>query len=205
MKNKGFRTGIVSQLVGLSYDRIDYYDKHGIVSPDIQKANGPGSRRLYSNANLAELNVLRKLMDRGITLGKVRKALFAARNLFPKIKRPLQGLRFLSDGLTIYARRSDGDHIIDLLDVQQPVFEPLIAETSEPVDSSIREIDAADIDTVVLDGKVYLVELIEEADGKGVVARCPDLYGISVKGHDSAAALDKIRARIGEARNHLHP
>lgn len=204
MKSKGFRTGIVSQLVGLSYDRIDYYDRHGIVSPEIQKANGPGSRRLYSRANLAELNVLRKLMDHGITLGKVRKALAAARNLFPDVKRPLQELRFLSDGLTIFVRRSGDEHIVDLLDIHQPVFEPLVAETSEPVDSSIREIDAADIDTVILDGKVYLIELIEEADGKGVVARCPDLYGISVKGHDTADVLQKIRDRIAEATEHIH-
>lgn len=203
MKRKGFRTGIVRKLIGLSYKRIEYYDQHGIVHPDLQKARGRGSRRLYSRDNLAELNVLKKLMDRDITLYKIRKAIAEIKKRFPKMKRPLKDMEFLTNGQTIFIKNPQTGEVIDLLMPDQPVLFKRINQISDSVNSDIHNIDVASIETLSVDGKDYLIELVEEATGQGVVARCPDLYGVSVKAGNEAEALTKMEKRLAELKEHF--
>lgn len=203
MKRPGFRSGMVRDLLGLSYKRIEHYDRGALVQPDLQRAKGRGSRRLYSRDNLAELAVLKKLLDRGLSLEKIRRALRTARKRLPGIKRPLRDLRFITDGTSIYVYEKEQGGLVDLLNPRQPVLTAAVEGAAEALDATIGAIAAARIELLTLGGRHWLVEVVEEADGAEVIARCPDLYGISEKGRSAEEALSALSARMQDALRHL--
>ncbi len=203
MSVKGFRTGIVSRLVGLSYKQIEHYDHAGLVEPEMQKAAGRGSRRLYSRTDLIELLVIRRLLQRGLFLWDIRKALEEARRRYPKVKRPLSELTFRTDGLTIYIDDPGGQGPVDLLHPEQPVLASAVEEAAEQIDRAIREFENHSIEELRVKGKVYLIEMVNDSESHGVIARCPDLLGISTKGQDEKEALGRMRERIAETLDKL--
>jgi len=199
MDEKGFRTGLVSRLTGLTYKRIDYYDRHGLVRPEIRAAAGRGSRRLYSRANLIELKVLGELMKRGISLEKVRRTLAEARKLYPNADRPLLELTFRTDGRSVYVIDPSGAGPVDMLHPEQPVLGVAVEEITQQIDRAIRRFANHQIEEVRVRGASHLVEVVSDTSSHGYVVRCPELLGISVKGRTVEEALEKMKERIAEA------
>src|SRR5436309_919552 len=70
----GYRVSEVCKLVGISYQQLDYWARTGLVTPSVRKAGGSGTQRLYSFRDLVQLRVIKKLLDTGISLQKVRRA-----------------------------------------------------------------------------------------------------------------------------------
>lgn len=205
MSTKGFRTGLVTQLVGLSYKQIDHYDRDGIVQPEIQKASGRGSRRLYSRTNLIELMVLKRILDRGVSLAKIRRSLKEARKRYPSSKRPLYDLTFRTDGRSIYIDDTESGTPIDLLNPDQPVIPIAIENIAGRIDHAIEQYEDHRIESVQYKGRSYLVEIVNDTESTGCVARCPGLLGVSVKGANLDEALQRMRERIKEALAQLSP
>ena len=199
MSDKGFRTGLVSRLVGLSFNQIDYYDRHDLVKPEIREASGPGSRRLFSRKNLVELAVVRKLLDRGLTLQRIRKGLKEARQRFPEVERPLCDLLFRTDGSSIYVNDPGGQSAVDLLHPDQPVLAIAIESVARQIDHAILKYENHRIEQLTIRGKTYLLEIVNDTETHGVVVRCPDLLGISAKGATVEEALERMKERIIQA------
>jgi DNA-binding transcriptional MerR regulator len=73
---------------------------------------------MYSFQDLVQLRVIKKLLDAGVSLQRIRKAVdFLQENMN---KQP-QGITLMSDGSSIYACESE-DEIIDLVKRGQGVF-----------------------------------------------------------------------------------
>jgi DNA-binding transcriptional MerR regulator len=70
---KGYRTTEVSEMTGVSFRQLDYWDRTGSVHPSILSAVGIGFPRLYSDADVAKVRIIRRLLDLGITLERIRR------------------------------------------------------------------------------------------------------------------------------------
>lgn len=125
----GYRGPGVCAVVGISYRQLDHWTTTGLVTPSVREASGSGSQRLYSFEDIVELRVVKKLLDTGVSLQRIRRAIeyVRARGL------DLRSVTLMSDGATVYAL-DDTDQIVDLLRSGQGVF----AIAVEPVYSEIE-------------------------------------------------------------------
>ena len=72
---EGFSAPQACRLVGISYRQIDYWARTGLLRPSLAEAQGSGRRRRYSYRDLVQLKVIRRLLDAGIGLVKIRRVL----------------------------------------------------------------------------------------------------------------------------------
>ena len=134
MSEQGFRVPEVTKIVGISYRQLDYWARTDLVRPSIQDAEGSGSQRLYSFQDLATLRVIKKLLDTGVSLQQVRKAIAS----LAKMKTPAHGATLVSDGNRIYAVDSP-DAVIDLLAKGQGVFAIAIDRVWSDLEGSLAK------------------------------------------------------------------
>jgi DNA-binding transcriptional MerR regulator len=123
----GYRGPAVSEIVGITYRQLDYWARTGLATPSISKAKGSGSQRLYSFEDIVRLRVVKRLLDTGVTLERIRSAL----EELTRQGRALADVTLASDGRTVYAI-DDDRQLLDLLQRGQGVFaialEPLVEE-----------------------------------------------------------------------------
>jgi len=110
------------KIIGITYKQLDYYDRSNFIKPSANEAGGYGSRRMYSFSDLMKLKVIKKLLEAGISLQKLRKTkkyldeYDGAGSNDSFLKQTL-----ISDGSTVYACNSDSE-IVDTLRSGQGVF-----------------------------------------------------------------------------------
>ncbi len=117
MAEQGYRVPEVCRIVGITYRQLDYWARTGLVRPSIRDAQGSGTKRLYAFQDLVALRVIKKLLDTGLSLQRVRKAIEHLRDL----ERPTHGVTLFSDGTRIYEAESP-EAVVDLLARGQGVF-----------------------------------------------------------------------------------
>ena len=117
VSDEGFRVPDVCRIVGISYRQLDYWARTELVTPSIRDARGSGTQRLYSFQDLVSLKVIKKLLDTGVSLQRVRKAVEHLRSM----KRPTHRVTLMSDGRGVYEAHSP-EAVIDLLQKGQGVF-----------------------------------------------------------------------------------
>jgi DNA-binding transcriptional MerR regulator len=117
MSEQGFRVPDVCRIVGISYRQLDYWARTGLVTPSIRDARGSGTQRLYSFQDLVTLRVIKNLIDTGVSLQRVRKAV----DHLKQMGRPTAGATLFSDGNRVYEAHSP-EAMIDLLKNGQAVF-----------------------------------------------------------------------------------
>src|ERR671923_1680308 len=74
MSEQGYRVPDVCKIIGISYRQLDYWARTGLVRPSIKDAQGSGTQRQYSFQDLVVLKVIKSLLDTGVSLQRVRKA-----------------------------------------------------------------------------------------------------------------------------------
>lgn len=132
---EGYRVPEVCKIVGISYRQLDYWARTGLVTPSVREAGGSGTQRLYSFRDLVQLKVIKKLIDAGISLQRVRKAIqFLQENM----KTGPTGITLMSDGASIYACESE-DEIIDLVKKGQAVFAIALDNVWDDLSSSLGQ------------------------------------------------------------------
>lgn len=117
MGEQGYRVPEVCRIVGISYRQLDYWARTDLVTPSVRDAHGSGSQRLYSFQDLVTLRVIKKLLDTGVSLQRVRKAV----EHLQAMKRRPNGVTLMSDGRGVYEAHSP-EAVIDLLRKGQGVF-----------------------------------------------------------------------------------
>jgi DNA-binding transcriptional MerR regulator len=132
----GFRGPQACAIVGISYRQLDYWARTGLVRPELREAQGSGSQRLYSFKDLVHLRVIKNLLDAGVALPKIRKAI---RYIADELKTPLEHVTLMSDGSSIYAATSDSE-IVDLLRKGQGVFGIALGKVHDDLKGAIGRI-----------------------------------------------------------------
>lgn len=107
-----FTRSEISRLLGVTPGRLRTLDKAGVVSPTGRRRG----RRAYTFSDLIALRTAQTLLDQRVRLRDVTRAIGALKRSLPKVTRPLQELRIVSDGQRVVVRTHDG------------VFEPLTGQ-----------------------------------------------------------------------------
>ena len=87
----------VSRLFGIPESRLRYWDTTGFLPPTGQL----GIRRLYTFQDLIGIRAAKGLIERGVSLRRVRKSVEALRATLPNVVRPLSELRVVADGQNV--------------------------------------------------------------------------------------------------------
>jgi DNA-binding transcriptional MerR regulator len=135
----GYRGPNVCKIVGISYRQLDYWARTGLATPSVQPAMGSGSQRLYSFEDLVELKLIKKLLDAGVSLQRVREAIDYLRTLGSD----LSGVTLVSDGASIFACHSDHE-VVDVLRRGQGVFGIAIDPVIDGLRGSVSELRPPD-------------------------------------------------------------
>jgi DNA-binding transcriptional MerR regulator len=109
---RGFSTAEVARLTGLTARQLDHWDRQGFARPSVEKANGYGSSRRYSFADVVRLRVAARLRSSGVGLARIRRCAEALARLDPTAD--LGGARLMVVGSTVLWARSDRE-VVDLL------------------------------------------------------------------------------------------
>jgi DNA-binding transcriptional MerR regulator len=155
-QTEGYRAPQVCKLVGISYRQLDYWARTGLIQPSIQTARGSGSQRKYAFGDIVQLKVVKRLLDAGMSLNKIRAAMDILRQQLQS-NSPLTDVTLLSDGATIYAAHS-ADEVVDVFQRGQGVFGiavgPVQAELEGEILRLFPEPAHAERDTVASEARV---------------------------------------------------
>lgn len=132
---EGYRAPQVCKLVGISYRQLDYWARTGLIRPSIQTARGSGTQRLYSFTDVVQLKVVKRLLDAGMSLKRIRSAMDILRAQLDS-DAPLADVTLLSDGTTIYAAHSP-DEVVDVFRRGQGVFGIAVGPVQEELEGEI--------------------------------------------------------------------
>lgn len=139
--SRSFSTAQAARLTGLTPRQLDHWDRKGFAGPSLQKANGYGSARRYSFADVVRLRVAARLRAAGVGLARVRRCAEALERLGGDAG-DLGGARLLVVGSRVLWARSD-EEVVDLLREGQLVLVfsigDAVAETAGAVARLSRE------------------------------------------------------------------
>jgi len=134
----GYRAPQVCNLVGISYRQLDYWARTGLIKPSIQSAKGSGTQRLYSFTDVVQLKVVKRLLDAGMSLKRIRSAMDILREQLDS-DAPLADVTLLSDGTTIYAAHS-ADEVVDVFRRGQGVFGIAVGPVQQELEGEIHRL-----------------------------------------------------------------
>jgi DNA-binding transcriptional MerR regulator len=138
---QGYRGPTVCKLVGISYRQLDYWARTDLVTPSVRAADGSGSQRLYDFGDLVELRIIKRLLDAGVSLQRIREAIAHLRAETPGGS--LSDVTLISDGSRIYACHS-GEEVIDVLAKGQAVFGIAVGRVIEDTEGDVAQLPLAE-------------------------------------------------------------
>jgi tetratricopeptide (TPR) repeat protein len=101
-----FTRSEVAKLLDVPEAKLKSLDRSGVVSP----SGTLGKKRAYTFQDLIALRATRELLAHDVKLRDVAKAIGALRQSLPRVTRPLQELRIVSDGRRVVVKASDGTY-----------------------------------------------------------------------------------------------
>jgi DNA-binding transcriptional MerR regulator len=132
----GYRGVTACHAAGISYRQLDYWARTGLVVPGVRDATGSGTQRLYSFRDLVVLKVVKRLLDAGVSLQNIRKAIDTLRS---RGVADLAGITLISDGTTVYECRSP-EEVVDLLQGGQGVFGIAIGGAFKEIEGTLSHL-----------------------------------------------------------------
>jgi DNA-binding transcriptional MerR regulator len=110
-----FNTEQAACLSGCTVRQLRYWKETGLIQPASVEVDDGGARRdRYDFRNLVELRTIVGMLQRGISLQKVRKTLAYLREHSDRL-RPLAECKLVTDGSTIFEICENPESILDTL------------------------------------------------------------------------------------------
>jgi DNA-binding transcriptional MerR regulator len=122
-----------ARLAGCSETQLGYWRRIGLVRPGTGNANQWG----YSFRDLVALRVVSALLESGLALARVRRAV----RYLVESGEDVAGLRLVTDGETVWACRDDGQ-ILDALRHGQLALFLAVDRVAADVEADVRAFDA---------------------------------------------------------------
>jgi DNA-binding transcriptional MerR regulator len=97
-----FRSGEVTQILGLSRRQLHYWARTGLVRPSLVTRGG---HHRYSFQDLVALKAAKRLIDAGVSVQGIRKSIEALQNTLPNVRRPLAELVLVATGDVVLVLR----------------------------------------------------------------------------------------------------
>ncbi|MBA4209567.1 MAG: hypothetical protein C0454_08555 [Parvibaculum sp.] len=112
-----FTVAEAHQITGLQPKMIDYLCRQGLVVPSASKSKGRGRGRIreFTFADVLLLQILKKLLDQGISVSRLKTSIKKVRGQFANVPQtgPLIERYIFTDGRNAYFRAQD--KIIELI------------------------------------------------------------------------------------------
>ena len=191
-----YNTNTVIKITGLTMRQVDYWDRTHFIKPSLKEASGYGTARLYAFNDLVQLKVAKTLIDKGVSLQKIRKAITWLKKNFPEVAKPLAQMKFLTDGETIFVLAKEKNVILDVLSKGQLVMAIAIGEIIEELKGEVGKIAQERKYQVKVQGKSYNVILHPDLEDGGYWVECPALPGCASQGDTVEETLAMIRDAI---------
>jgi len=137
MVEQGFAAPEVCKIVGITYRQLDYWARTGLVEPSVRPAYGSDSQRRYSFRDVVVLKIVKRLLDTGVSLQRVRTAVEHLQDM----DRPVTGVTLMSDGRGVYEAHSP-EAVVDLLRSGQGVFAIAVDRVWDDVEKSLPKAKA---------------------------------------------------------------
>ena len=134
-EDAGFRGPVACSAAGITYRQLDYWARTGLVTPGIRSAGGSGTQRLYSFRDILMLRVVKNLLDAGISLQQIRRAIDHLRS---RGDENLTGITLMSDGVSVYECTSEHE-VLDLLRGGQGMFAITLDGVVRDLEGSLTE------------------------------------------------------------------
>ena len=148
---EGFSAPQACKLVGISYRQIDCWARSGLLRPSLAEARGSGRRRRYSYRDLVQLKVIRRLLDAGIALGKIRRVVAF---LGSQLGEDLASASLVVNGQESLLVHHEGE-LIDVLRGGQAVFSVVaLGALSAELDAAITDLRRSAPDRSALGDRV---------------------------------------------------
>jgi len=138
----GYRGPTACAAAGITYRQLDYWARTGLLAPSVRTATGSGTSRLYSFRDILVLKVVKRLLDTGVSLQNIRKAVDHLRTRGVK---DLANITLLSDGATVYECTS-AEEVVDLLAGGQGVFGIAVSGALRELTGELAELPAERLD-----------------------------------------------------------
>ena len=134
------------RITDVTYKQLDYWDRTGLLIPNVAVAEGTGTMRLYDFNDLVALRVIKRFRDHGISLQSIRKSLSFLRKSLPQVKQPLSELYLFSDGNSIYLVPEGDltDIFVDTLKGGQFVLGFALEGIAHELEWRVRDLPAVD-------------------------------------------------------------
>jgi DNA-binding transcriptional MerR regulator len=136
--DSGYRAPTVCRLVGITYRQLDYWARTSLIKPSVKAASGSGSQRLYAFTDVVQLKVIKRLLDAGMSLKRIRQAVEILGQQLNS-DRPLGEVTLLSDGQTIYAAHSP-DELVDVFRRGQGVFGIAVGPVQDELEGDLHDL-----------------------------------------------------------------
>ena len=134
VEEQGYRVPEVCRIVGISYRQLDYWARTNLVTPSVREAGGSGTQRLYSFQDLLQLKVVKNLLDAGVALQQIRRAI----EYLKESRESLTGVTLMSDGRRIYTPESP-EAVVDLISKGQGVFAIAVDKVADDLEGSLAK------------------------------------------------------------------
>ena len=125
-KDHFFTPGQICNIVGVSKRQIQYWNISGLINPTSKTDGGHGR---YTFQDLIALKAVRKLIDAGVSVQRIRRNIGELMKILPRVKRPLEELTLVATGdvilvfyeETAFEAVSGQELILDIADVYRDV------------------------------------------------------------------------------------
>ncbi len=174
MNASGFGSKVVLDLTGITYRQLDYWARTRLGGASIRQAAGRGSRRVYSFEDLVALRVIARLLDAGVSLQAVRRAV---EYLKRRTERPLATLGLIAKGKRVFALTEDPTKMIEATAQGQVVIAIDIEPIVKNLHADVTELSAAREIDVRARGRTYRTVLTPDLEAGGYTIEVPELPG----------------------------
>jgi DNA-binding transcriptional MerR regulator len=140
----GYSIMQVSRWLKVSWRRLDYWDRRGIVKPSVVRAFGPGRgrERRYSFVDLVALRAVVRLREHGIPAIRLRKALQHLQKRAHDATELLRRGVLITDGHDLYEVTDRDERLVELTQDGQLAFSfalrPLVADVTRRMPARFR-------------------------------------------------------------------
>ncbi|MFY4659512.1 MerR family transcriptional regulator [Scardovia wiggsiae] len=138
---KGYKGPVAAEVAGITYRQLDYWARKKIVEPSITPSHGSGSRRLYSFRDVVILSVSKHLLDAGVNLQNVNKAITF---LMAYSLTDLEHMMIVCDGESVM-QCTDNHQMLDVMSSGQAVFGVSVAAIWHKVENDLSAQDYVDM------------------------------------------------------------
>jgi DNA-binding transcriptional MerR regulator len=136
---EGFTAEQASRFTGCTPHQLRYWDRIDLVRPSIQATGGrPGVRRLYDFRDLVALRVIRSLLEGGMSLQRVRRAINYLRRK-AGLDEHLSNVKLVTDGQSVFKICHTDGEILDALKEGQMAFFLAIDDIAKSVDERVSQ------------------------------------------------------------------